>query len=438
MAGSLGNNGGRLYSFGAQPVLIDCNFIVDSTNGNGRGIRSLKGQGVQQVFMHTSAAFTGTSHTSTLIDGISGGTASLVVGMPVQGSGIAAGTTIASIVDSGSIRLSAATSSSTTGSITYQAVGSPNPAAGLAWVQLSANYNRYLGGFSGFASPTTGSLINIDATDAALTVGQPYIIASVGHAAAGTFTIAPVADSSGSLASAYFVAYDAYGNTWVVWFSVSGVGARPNLGPAAPDGVAGLHYVQQSILTNATAAQIGAALVLTLENLPSGIASVSSFTASGSSTVTVVNTSTSPYHLPGVPADGVLPTGFAFALTVDDHNLADWQGVGLPKGLFPTVGQSFVAKATGSGKSTGQVIAVGVSSIVNTEVIGDPNLSLAPSAQGGSPNVGGWILVQFVAPTISGSAFDTPFIPKAPTNGSVAGMSFYVDARQSPSNISNH
>jgi len=30
-------SGGRLYSPFVSPVLIDCNFVVDSTNGNGLG-----------------------------------------------------------------------------------------------------------------------------------------------------------------------------------------------------------------------------------------------------------------------------------------------------------------------------------------------------------------------------------------------------------------
>ena len=34
---------------------IDINFVVDSTNGNGLGIRTLKGQGIQNAVMHTSA-----------------------------------------------------------------------------------------------------------------------------------------------------------------------------------------------------------------------------------------------------------------------------------------------------------------------------------------------------------------------------------------------
>ena len=72
-----------------MPVLLDCNFIVDSSNGNGLGIRSLKGPAVENVYMHTSAT---------------------------------------------------------------PASGNPNPASGIIIVQLQDNYNRYMGGFSGQVS----------------------------------------------------------------------------------------------------------------------------------------------------------------------------------------------------------------------------------------------------------------------------------------------
>ncbi len=443
---ALGNNGGRLYSFGAQPVLIDCNFVVDSSNGNGLGIRSLKGQGVENVFMHTSAT-------------------------PGRGP---------------------------------NGYLNPNPAAGFALVQLSSNYNRYLGGFSGFVSPVTGSAIPI-AAGANLTVHNPYIIGSVGVGPAGQATITAVADVSGSLAGKYFTLYDSYGNSFVIWFNVSGVGSAPLVGPAAAYGQRGVQYVQQSIAANSSATTIAAALVLTIENLASGIVGVNSFTASNvAGVVTVVSTANAP--LAGIPQDGstVIPasgpavpiyfalspsgsasagsiwtdgsgnlysvtatiasgsvlqtsgvgvpvgntlsyvsgpgassaltftsavtgyaTGFSFAQTVSDTNLGDWQAVGLPKGLNPTIGQSFIATATGAGGSTGTVYAPGVSNIHYVEVIGDPNQSFAPQAQGGSANVGGWIMVQL----LNGGT------PTAPNNGSVLGMSFYVDNRFSPSNI---
>lgn len=454
MANAVGNNGGRIYSFGSQPVLIDCSFIVDSTNGNGLGIRSLKGQGVRNVFMHTSAS-------------------------PGKGNG---------------------------------GYLNPNPAAGYALIQLRSNYSRYMGGFSGFISPVTGSAVNIDASDAALTVGHPYVITSVGSGPSGTVTIAPVADSAGSLASKYFMLYDSYGNSFCIWFSVSGVGSPPLLGLPALAGQRGLQYVQQTISSGATASQVGAALVLTIENLPSGINGLFSFTASGTTTVTVVSTALQP--VAGIPQDGsiVIPdqgpsipiiftvtsasassgaiytdgsghlyvvsatiasqttlnvsgigapigatltkvsgtgdasitfsaavagyaTGFAFAQTVKDTNLADWNAVGLPKGLVPTVGQSFVAIATGAGASTGQVHAVGVSGITSIEVVGDPNLSFGPAPQGGSPNVGAWILIQFTAATNSST---TTLVATAPAASSVVGLSFYVDYKSSPSNLTSH
>lgn len=78
-----------------KATILDCSFIVDSTNANGYGVRSFKPSGrVATVYMHTSAT---------------------------------------------------------------PAAGSPNPAAGLIVVNLQDNYNRYLGGFDGFVSPVTAS-----------------------------------------------------------------------------------------------------------------------------------------------------------------------------------------------------------------------------------------------------------------------------------------
>ncbi len=87
-------NGGKIYMQHYAPCLITCNFIVDSTNGNGFGIRSLKGPGVANVFMNTSATPAG---------------------------------------------------------------GNPNPNAGYIVVQLEDNYNATMLGMSSITSPTSGS-----------------------------------------------------------------------------------------------------------------------------------------------------------------------------------------------------------------------------------------------------------------------------------------
>jgi hypothetical protein len=86
----------RIYTGHVMPVLLDCNFVVDSTNGNGLGIRSLKGPYIKSVRMHT--------------------TASLPPGIVT------------------------------------------NPAAtGVIFVTLADNYNRYYGGFSGQVAPIGAS-----------------------------------------------------------------------------------------------------------------------------------------------------------------------------------------------------------------------------------------------------------------------------------------
>jgi len=93
---------------------IDCNFIVDSTNGNGLGIRSLKGSGCSAVYMHTSAT---------------------------------------------------------------PASGNPNPASGFISVYLSSKYTGYVGGYSGFVSPLSGSSV---IAASGITQGNPYVITSLG------------------------------------------------------------------------------------------------------------------------------------------------------------------------------------------------------------------------------------------------------------------
>jgi len=92
-------SGGKIYSMHVKPALLDCNFVVDSANGNGLGLRSLKGPMIQNVYMHTSAT---------------------------------------------------------------PAAGSPNPAPGTIVIQLMDKFNRSFGGFNAIVSPASGSALKID------------------------------------------------------------------------------------------------------------------------------------------------------------------------------------------------------------------------------------------------------------------------------------
>ena len=168
-----------MYSPHNKSTVLDCSFIVDSTNGNGYGVRSLKGSGrIQSLYMNTSASFVGTLNSTVNVTGIASGTSNLKVGMSVSGTNIPSGTTIASIVSSSAITLSQAATGSGTPTINYAAIGQPTttgPAAGYIIVNLQDNYNTYLGGYSGFAAPISGTPLT-----SGLTVGNPYIIVSLG------------------------------------------------------------------------------------------------------------------------------------------------------------------------------------------------------------------------------------------------------------------
>jgi hypothetical protein len=119
-----------------------------------------------------------------------------------------------------------------------------------------------------------------------------------------------------------------------------------------------------------------------------------------------------------------LTAGAAYIITVlGTTTLAEWQSIGLPQGLTPTVGQSFIATSTGTGGShTGKVGTPSPSGITCVEVVGDPNQSIANSniAQNG----GAWLLVSFLGATNSST---TTLIPTAPADGSVCGMNIRFD-----------
>ena len=108
----------KLYQYEVYPIQLNCNFIVDSANGNGLGIRSLNGTGIANVFMHTS---------STAAKGNYG-------------------------------------------------VLNPNPAAGLILVQLQNQFNRLLSLQAGLVSPVSGTPLT------AVTQHLAYTIVSLGTA----------------------------------------------------------------------------------------------------------------------------------------------------------------------------------------------------------------------------------------------------------------
>lgn len=102
MANRTFENFGHFYAPHTMPVLLDCNFTVAATDTAGFGLTGLKGPGIRNVYMHTSAT---------------------------------------------------------------PASGSPNPAAGVIYVRLASNYYRFLGAsaqlVSALGTPVTSTTANV-------------------------------------------------------------------------------------------------------------------------------------------------------------------------------------------------------------------------------------------------------------------------------------
>lgn len=198
MANANWSNAGKIYSPYVKPVLLTCNFIVDSTNGNGLGIRSLKGPGVANVFGHTSAT-------------------------PGAGS---------------------------------NGFVNPNPDPGTFLVQLQGNYNRLLAGFCSQVAPLSGSSVTT------VTAGKVYVIVSLGTASVAQWVakgvpvgvtpavgLAFIAKASGSIGGSAAVQEPLSTGTGVDHFEVIG-DSNLALGGQAPTGPTGAFIILQSFLSN--------------------------------------------------------------------------------------------------------------------------------------------------------------------------------------------
>lgn len=128
-------NGGKQFQWHTKPVVIDCSFTVASSDSGGLGITGLKGGGVQNVFMHTSAT-PGTGNSNPATPNV--------------------------------------------------AVVNPNPAAGTIVVQFQDNFFSTLGMEFSCASPND-TPVAITASAANLTVGVAYVITTLGDATAANW-----------------------------------------------------------------------------------------------------------------------------------------------------------------------------------------------------------------------------------------------------------
>lgn len=109
--------------------------------------------------------------------------------------------------------------------------------------------------------------------------------------------------------------------------------------------------------------------------------------------------------------NSAMTTGQPYVITtLGNATLAKWQAIGVPVGVTPAVGVSFIALSNGGAGNTltSRVQVPSVSGISAVEVIGTTNTMV--NSNTGS-NAGQWVMVQFLAPSIAsvltGSALGT-------------------------------
>ncbi len=106
-------------------------------------------------------------------------------------------------------------------------------------------------------------------------------------------------------------------------------------------------------------------------------------------------------------ASAGLTAGVAYTITIlGTTTTAAWHTLGVPAGVTPAVGVSFIALATSAvGTGAVQITAAAGSGVASVEIVGNPNLSIAPNGLA-SQGYGAQIILQcrdyagaLVAPT---------------------------------------
>lgn len=120
-------------------------------------------------------------------------------------------------------------------------------------------------------------------------------------------------------------------------------------------------------------------------------------------------------------AAGSLTPGVLYVIdTLGTTTTAQWVTAGVPVGITPAVGVSFVALAISGG--TGTAKAVGTSGIIKVETVGLPDTQLGPIGPA-TGVIGGYIIVKCLAAT---AADNTAMIATDPAEGSTVSLAIYL------------
>jgi hypothetical protein len=456
-------NGGRTYSTHTGLTLIDCNFVVDSTNGNGLGIRSLKGPTVNNVFMHT------TTEPGLGIGGLRNPNPQGSTG----GGAIAGSLNLASSAGFAILAYAAITGSTGAGSIvtgdmgiypnnltsitnfppstdigtTHAADGIANQAMIDATAAFTAGQIRGLAGTTiaaelGGVTLTPGDYQSATSFGLSVTTGHSTLTLN----GAGTYllyspsTIITGTSGSTDIPTIAFAGTATASNTIIEW--IAGSSATINQSVSSAGATFYGNVIAQASVTATQSGTINGRLfaltgAVTLSNtnalsLPAGSV------ATGGGVIVVqladnYNRSLCGFNAIVAPVSGTslkidntaLTAGVSYIITsLGDALAAQWLALGVPQGTTPAVGVSFIAASNGgsANTSTSRVMATAAagSGICRIETVGDPNLSIAPD-----PTKNQGFGAQFIL-----QCYDYAGAKTAPVNGTVISLAFLLNSNK--------
>jgi Ice-binding-like len=441
-------SGGKIYSMFVQPVLIDCNFVVDSANGNGLGIRSLKGPGIANVYMQsTSPAPRNPLLPSPLapsngINLLSANNFAILAAAAITGS------TGAGSVVTGDMGIYPNNLTSVTNFPPSVDIGTIHAADGIANQGLLDATAAYVA-----INAITATSISSTLDGQTLTPGT-YKEASgtfnLAQSGAGTLTFngpgtynfqcaSTLSTGAGGPPTFAFTGGATPSNTFIN-FAV-GSSATINIGVSSAGSVFYGNVIAQASVTATQAGTINGRLIaltaaVTLSDTNIVNKPVPAAPSGGSAGLIVVQLQdnfnsllkgfkaiVSPVSGSSLKIDNsALVSGVPYVITsLGDFTKAQWISLGVPKGVVPAVGVAFVALSNGPGSnsSSSRVMATAPlgSNICTIETVGDPNLSIAPDLSKNQGYGASFIL----------QCRDYQGVAALPVDGSVISLAFLLN-----------
>jgi len=398
-------SGGKIYSGIVSPVLIDMNFIVDSTNGNGLGIRSLKGPTVANVYMQTTAT---PAKGNPLV--ASGSTPSNAINLntaanfAILANSAITGSTGAGSVVTGDMGIYPNNGSSITNFPPSTDIGTIHAADGVA---LAGQTDATLAFYAMNALTATAISSTLDGQT--LTPGAykeasgTFNLAQSGPGTLtfngpGTYTFqaaSTLTTGAGGLPTFAFIGGATPTNTFINW--AVGSSATINAGVSSSGATFYGNVIAQTSVTATQAGTIDGRLIaltgaVTLSNT-NAVNKPANATPTGASVGLIVVQLQDNYNkvlkgfksivspVSGTPLTATTAGVPSVIVNLGTATRAQWTAAGLPSGVTPAVGASFVpaTSVTIGGSAAIEITASAGSGITTIETVGDPNTTVAPN-----------------------------------------------------------